>query len=213
MKRYRIVSLSGVIFTGLVLAGCGAGTHPSSAPTAASGVGMRQTTSPPSPNASIATIPSSSQLVVPASVPPCVAKDLSAHGGREGENMGAHMDVLLSNEGSAACVLKGLPTAVRLVHEEGSVVNTKLTIDPSRLVQAPVLLKPHAQNAGDLVLYWNNWCGPAPGPLQIQITLPGGRGTVSASVNGPPGYDYVPQCLQPKQASTLQILAAYTVWR
>lgn len=127
--------------------------------------------------------------------------------------MGAHMDVLFSDDGSAACVLTGLPVAARLVRRDGSVLTTKLTSDSSNLVKAPVLLKPHAQNTGDLVLYWGNWCGPAPGPLRIQIALPMGRGTVSALVNGPPDYDYIPQCLQPNQPSTLQILAAYAVWR
>lgn len=76
-----------------------------------------------------------------------------------------------------------------------------------------MLLKPHGQSAGDLVLYWANWCGPAPGPLQVRITLSGGRGTVSGSVNGPPDSYYVPQCLRCNQPSTLQILAvaAYSV--
>lgn len=63
---------------------------------------------------------------------------------------------------------------------------TRLTTDPSNPVKKAVLLKPHSQNAGDLVLYWGNWCGPAHGQLQIGITLPEGRGTVSGSVNGPP---------------------------
>ena len=48
-----------------------------------------------------------------------------------------------------------------------------------------------------------NWCGPAPGPLQVRITLSGGRGTVSGSVNGPPDSYYGPQCLRRNQSSTL----------
>ncbi|MCL5117101.1 MAG: DUF4232 domain-containing protein [Firmicutes bacterium] len=143
----------------------------------------------------------------------CTANNLSVQGGREGENMGAHMDVLLRNQGTAACVLEGLPVSARLLPRGGKALTTTLIPDPSNLQASSVLLKPHAQNAADLVLYWGNWCGPAPGPLDIQITLSGNRGTVSGPLNGPPDYNYLPQCLQPNQPSTIQILEAYAMWR
>lgn len=185
MKRGQIVAMSMTVSAGFGLVGCGVGTH----------------------------LGQPASVVTAAGVPICTAHDLSVHGGREGENMGAHMDVLLRNKGAAACVLRGLPVAARLVPRDGSVLATRLTTVSSNLVKQAVLLKPRGQNAGDLLLYWGNWCGPAPGPLQIKLTLPGGRGTVSGSINGPPDYDYVPQCIQPNQPSTLQILAAYLHWR
>ena len=149
----------------------------------------------------------------PAVAPLCTANNLSAQGGREGESMGAHVDILLRNTGAAACVLRGAPVAARLFRRDGSALPTTLATDPSNLVNKAVLLKQHGQNVADLVLYWGNWCGPAPGPLQIQVTLPDGRGTVAGALNGPPDYDYVPQCLQPTQPSTLQIVAAYSAGR
>ena len=202
--RFLLAGAS-LLLLAISVVGCGANVH---APHAAGTASM----SAPVP-ASHEKTRSRNLTAGPASAPPCTATHLSAHGGRQGENMGAHMDVFLSDDGPAACVLSGLPAAVRLLRRDGSVLDTKLTEDPANLVKAPVLLKPHANNAGDLMLYWGNWCGPAPGPLQIQMTLPGDRGTVSAPVNGPPDYDYVPQCIQPNQPSTLQILAAYGLWR
>jgi hypothetical protein len=49
----------------------------------------------------------------------------------------------------------------------------------------------------------------APGPLTVRVTLPASGGTVSGPFDGPPDYDFVPQCLDQHQRSTISVIGAY----
>jgi hypothetical protein len=75
------------------------------------------------------------------------------------------------------------------------------------LLSAAVL--PASQpNAADLGVFWANWCGPAPGPLSVRVTLAAG-GVVTGPFDGPPDYDYVPLCTGPGAPSTISVSRAY----
>jgi hypothetical protein len=56
-------------------------------------------------------------------------------------------------------------------------------------------------------VYWSDWCQANPGALDIAITLAGG--TVTGPFNGPPDYNYVPDCTNPIGSSTLQVVQPY----
>jgi hypothetical protein len=47
-----------------------------------------------------------------------------------------------------------------------------------------------------------------PGPLSVRVTLPAG-GEVTGPFNGPPDYNFVPDCLSPGHASTVEVIDAY----
>jgi hypothetical protein len=68
------------------------------------------------------------------------------------------------------------------------------------------VLKPGASGAATLIAYWFNWCGSAPGPLQLEIKLAHDGGSLNAPFNEP---DYVPRCTAPGHPSTLQVIDAY----
>ncbi len=130
---------------------------------------------------------------------PCQASALKAKAGRQGETGVVHGDVLLTNVGQTPCILGGAPLEVELVRTDGSPLRTDLlTPVPSPTQQ--VVLEPGVADAGWLIVYWANWCGAPPGPLQIRITLGGGAGTVSAPFTG----TLVARCDAPDRPSTLQ---------
>lgn len=139
----------------------------------------------------------------PASVPPCTAGSLAARGGRQGESGIAHGDVALTNVGHAPCTLSGPPAALVLLRTDGS--QLPVVFEPSVQPTAQlVVLRPGSAQAAWLIVYWTNWCGAAPGPLRLRISLGDGLGILVAPFDGPPDYDYVPRCDQPGQPSTLQ---------
>jgi hypothetical protein len=63
--------------------------------------------------------------------------------------------------------------------------------------------------AASMDLVWLNWCGGPPGPLKIRIELPHSRGTVVTSFDGPPAFDFVPDCDSRSKPSRLELYAAY----
>ncbi len=137
----------------------------------------------------------------------CIAAMLRVRAGREGEGPGAHGDIEFTDVGRARCVLRGLP-AVAIATSAGKLLPVKLTRAAVVSTQ-PVVLAPGRPNAADLVVFWDNWCGRAPGPLTVRVTLPAGRGTVTGPFDGPPDYDFVPPCLAAHQRSTVSVMVAY----
>ena len=71
------------------------------------------------------------------------------------------------------------------------------------------MLPPGAPDAADLVVFWVNWCGRPPGPLSVRVTLPAGGGLIAGAFNGPPDYNFVPQCTDSGQPSTVSVTDAY----
>ena len=113
-----------------------------------------------------------------------------------------------TNLGAAECTLSGVPT-VMIVRSDGSALAVQSRTAPNVALAAAVL-PPDVPNAALLTLSWTNWCGAAPGPLALKIALPAGAGTLTASFNGPPDYDYVPACQSAAEASLVEIQSAYT---
>jgi hypothetical protein len=169
----------------------------------------------PTPSAAPTVASPSAESVTPtsaatASGPPpraCTAADLSVRGGRMGGGTGtAHVDVYFTNVGAAACTLAGAPISIALLRADGSQLPiATLPADPDALGGAPAVLFPRTPDAASVAFNWSNWCGAAPGPLHVRMTLPGG-GTLSGSLDGPPEYDFVPRCDQPVQPSGLELL-------
>jgi hypothetical protein len=116
--------------------------------------------------------------------------------------------VEFTNLGAAACALSGVPT-VMIVRSDGSALAVQSGTAPN-VALAAVVLPPDVPNAALLTLSWTNWCSAAPGPLVLKIALPAGAGTLTASFNGPPDYDYVPACQSAAEASLVEIQSAYT---
>lgn len=137
---------------------------------------------------------------------PCTPGALRVHGGRQGVEEGAHGDVELVNVSATACVLDGMPQ-LSMIRANGAAL-------PVRQQAATGTLHARTLTAHDgsawLALFWSNWCGARPGPLNIALRLPGARGTVQGPFNGPPDYDLVPACGAPGQPSIVQVVDAYS---
>ena len=147
---------------------------------------------------------------VAASGPPpvaCSAADLTVRGGRIGGGTGtAHGDVYFTNVGTVACTLAGAPVLIALIRADGSQLPiATLPPDPDATGGTPAVLSPRKQDAANLAFNWSNWCGAAPGPLHVRMSLPGG-GTVTGPFDGPPESDFVPRCDQPTQPSGIELL-------
>jgi Domain of unknown function (DUF4232) len=142
----------------------------------------------------------------PAGITLCHASDLRAMAGREGENQGAHGDILITNTGSAACLLHGVP-AVRIVNSVGAALATR-PLRPARGAGHPLVLPAGGQGAELATTHWSNWCGSRPGPLDLRLRLPG-SGVLAVPFDGPPDYAYVPACVRRGKPSTVQVVSAY----
>jgi hypothetical protein len=130
---------------------------------------------------------------------------LQIKAGRQGEAQGAHGDIEFTNIGSRPCTLRGLPR-VSIVQANGQVLPVSQA--PGSLALSPVTLQPGKPNAADLVIYWANWCGHRPGQLLVRVKLPSGS-EVTGSFNGPPDYNFVPNCLNSRSPSTIRVIDAY----
>jgi Protein of unknown function (DUF4232) len=131
---------------------------------------------------------------------------LQIRAGRQGEMEGAHGDIEFTNVGSGPCVLRGVPQ-VAIVQADGTSLPVQQELAPD-LSLSPVVLPSGQLNAADLVVFWANWCGPPPGPLSVRVTLATG-GVVTGPFNGPPGYNFVPDCVGSGQPSTVSVTDAY----
>jgi hypothetical protein len=136
----------------------------------------------------------------------CASAALRISAGRQGENLGAHGDIEFTNTGFRPCRLLGLPT-VTIVRAGGTSLPVQL-VRAAGVQLRPLVLPPGRPGAADLVVFWANWCGPGPGPLRVRVMLPAG-GTVTGPFDGPPDYDYVPRCVNPRLPSTISVLDAY----
>ena len=130
---------------------------------------------------------------------PCQAGDLRARTDRQGETGVVHGDILLTNVGPTACILDGPPVAVQLIAADGQALSTEPEA-PVPTTLEPVRLDTGVADAGWLIVYWVNWCGPPPGPLHIRITLAGPAGILDAKFDG----SLVARCDAPGAPSTLQ---------
>ena len=136
----------------------------------------------------------------------CASAVLRIRAGRQGENEGAHGDIEFTNVGPGPCVLRGLPQ-VAIVRADGRSLSVRL-VQAANLSRSPAVLPPGRPAAADLVVSWANWCGRPPGPLSVRVTLATG-GVITGPFNGPPDYNFVPDCLQHRQPSTVSVIDAY----
>ncbi|MGH3443753.1 MAG: DUF4232 domain-containing protein [Nocardioidaceae bacterium] len=195
VNRFRlVVAVEGVLAI-LVASGC-----------AASSPAVDTTPAAAVPSVSTAAATKGSP-VGKASPDGCRAEALRVRGGRQGENTGAHADIVVTNTSPAACFLTGLPR-VSILRADGTALPIRQQTPAPHLNLRAVALAARGGTAV-LTLYWSNWCHDRPGPLTIAVTLPGSAGTVRGPFNGPPDYDYVPGCLAKGKASTLEVTQAY----
>ncbi len=113
--------------------------------------------------------------------------------------------IVLTNSSTASCFLSGNPT-VALLQTDGAPLGVELK-EATNSALPPLLLSPHA--TANLIVDWANWCGVAPGPLQIRITIIGSTTGLIAPFDGPPGTDYVPMCASDSKTTTLTVVHAY----
>jgi hypothetical protein len=140
----------------------------------------------------------------------CQASQLRVHGGRMGGGTGTvQADAYLTNVGTSPCTLGGDPAAIELLRADGSVLAT-VAATPAATPGPPVTLSPGVTDAANLAINWSNWCGGAPGPLRIRMTLPEGMGAVTGDINGPPLAAVVPRCDHPEWTSALELLWSFS---
>jgi hypothetical protein len=135
----------------------------------------------------------------------CTTRRLHLAGGREGASETAVGFIDFTNTGSRPCTLRGYPQLA--LYSDGRRLRVH-DIRPRNLVLQAVVLAPGKADAAQLVVDWGNWCGRRVQLLSALITIPG-TGTVTIPFNGPPNYDYTPQCVQPGRPSQLLVTQAY----
>ena len=167
----------------MALAGCASGVP----------AGARHTTaSPPA-------------RVAATAAPLCTARALRLAGGREGTSETAIGFIQFTNTGARPCTLRGYPRLALIWHSRRLRVRDGRSGD---LVQQAAVLAPGKADAAQLVVQWGNWCGRRARQLSVRITIPG-TGTMTMPFNGPPDWDYTPQCVQPGAPSQLLVVTAY----
>jgi hypothetical protein len=134
-----------------------------------------------------------------ADLPPCPGEDLVIHAGRDGETGVVHVGVGITNNGTEACTLPGVPSQVELL---ASTKALPLRLEPALGDPAGrILVRPGVADDANLIFYWMNWCGQPPGPLRVSITFDPGSGQVIGDLEGP----LLPRCDAPGQPSSIQI--------
>jgi hypothetical protein len=145
--------------------------------------------------------------VVPAG-PPCQPGSLTLQAGRQGEAFGtAEATIVLTNAGSSSCSLSGTPTLV-VFRADGSI----LAVQNSASTHPVLSLTLQPGESAALITNWANWCGQPPGPLRLEVLLPGHSAGVVGTFEGPPNYDYLPRCTRPGEASDIEIIDGYRLW-
>lgn len=114
--------------------------------------------------------------------------------------------MMISNTAGAACELRGIPS-LRLRKADGSILDVQ-DAETNAPALAPVVVQPRDKSTAELVFTWQNWCGPDPGVLVMQIGLSNGAGNLVARLNGKLG-SYVPTCGRPTAPSVLRVEYAY----
>lgn len=129
--------------------------------------------------AAVALLSSCASATRPASAAPlpCRATGLTASGGRQGDGPGAQGDIEFTNTGRRPCLLRGVPQ-IAVVRAAGMTPLPVRARPPLYPLGPQAVLPPGQPGAGWLVVFWTNWCGPSPGPLRLQISLPDHGGTL-----------------------------------
>jgi hypothetical protein len=129
-------------------------------------------------------------------------------GGRETDGSHGYASVVVqfANSSQSACTLRGTPK-VAILRADGTRLPVRYKVDRNAISQ-PVRLPSGAKWSASMTLVWSNWCRRKPGPLSVKVRLPHG-GVVTGSLDGPPGFDFVPGCLNRQQPSELVLLEAY----
>jgi photosystem II stability/assembly factor-like uncharacterized protein len=152
----------------------------------------------PRPSAAASPSPSTGSSA-PTTLAPSSAESLAIGGSRQGEVSTVNVGVAITNTGSTACTLGGLPKTVEILGTSG--VPLALTDDaPLGSSATQVVLGPGVQDAAELTFYWVNWCQAPPGELQVRVDFDG-RGAVTGPLAGP----LLAICLDPAQASSIQV--------
>jgi hypothetical protein len=136
---------------------------------------------------------------------PCKAQILRGRGGREGEAMGAHGDVELTNVGRTSCALRGT-FRLQIVRVGGAALPVRQAASQGGQ-RAALLLPPGRANSALVTLFWSNWCGRRPGLLRLRMVLPGKSGVLVVPFNGPPDYAAVPACVSKDLPSTVALIS------
>jgi hypothetical protein len=141
-----------------------------------------------------------SGTAVPSTVAFCASSNLAATAGVQGATGSLAGSVVVTNRGSTACQLAGIPL-VHLVDASGQSLAVQQVVPADLKPASPVVVQP-GQTAAALVV-WRNWCGPAPAePIRIALALPDG-GQVSATLDRP--RPYLPRCDAPQSGSQLAV--------
>jgi Domain of unknown function (DUF4232) len=138
----------------------------------------------------------------------CTGADLLVRAGREaGGSFGlASATVQFADTAHAPCRLSGAPR-VAVLRADGTRLPVRFTVGQRATLQS-VLLPSGPHWSASMTLSWSNWCGADPGTLIVTVRLRQG-GAVTGSFGGPPGYDFVPGCLDKQSPSRLVLLDAY----
>jgi hypothetical protein len=173
--------------------------------------GYNFTTPPGSPRGpgSIDQSPTTAPTPTTSDAPFCDSQDLVGKGGTRqdpNDGGGAIGEVILSDYGGGACQLSGIPS-LRLLDRNGSpiAVQEGSSVSP---VLAPVVLQPKGKSGAELLFIWQNWCAPAPGPLELQISLADGEGLLVTPLESNFG-SYIPVCGRPGIPSVVRVQFAY----
>lgn len=152
--------------------------------------------------------PSSTRPNRPTPPPPtpssCETSGLAAFGGRSDGGFVGHAagTVVINNTGTSACQLGGSPTIALI--GLGGVLSVQQV---PGVALGPVTLAPGG--SASFTIDWANWCRADPGTVQISLGFPGG-GSVRGPLDGPPGSNFVPGCLNIFQPSTVSLEHGYS---
>lgn len=157
----------------------------------------------------LAVVPAAARAGEPAHTARCSAADLLARGGREagGFHGYAEAGVQFANTSDSACRLSGAPR-VTVFKADGTRLPLRFRVSHRATLHSVTLPSGSAWSAST-TLSWTNWCGRKPGPLTVKVRLAGG-GVVTGSFDGPPGYDFVPGCLDRLRPSRLVLVDAFS---
>lgn len=139
----------------------------------------------------------------------CRASELRVQGGRQGGGGfgSASVEIQIVNVGTQSCALPS-PSALAIVDTRGERLPIEVLSLAAAAGASAVALAPRGQ--ATLTLSWQNWCGRRSGSLRVQVTF-AADGTATGSFDGPPDYNFWPNCITRSKYSILQVLGPYTL--
>ena len=174
MDRRIIVALAGLA----LLASCSAGavSNRSAAARTTTTTETRPTTTESAASSSIAATPCSpSELLV-------TVNGFGAVGAAEA----IYVPVEVRNKGSMACVLDNQITAAALLNASGKTLHIVFNVRCTYSCTGSLDLAPNAVAIEDFE--WWNWCGPLPGPVEVNLTVQGLGLLLAKLSNVPSGH-------------------------